>query len=115
MFKIKIDDDGYLLSPTHQTWTREVEVSEEDYNKTLTIPFDKDWRYVDGQLILEENMSDASLKHRRAKECFSIIDNRSQMWYNHLTAKQKEELEAWYQAWLDVTETKVIPVKPEWL
>jgi hypothetical protein len=29
-----------------------------------------------------------------------------------LTDSQKEELEAWYEAWLKITETKVIPKKP---
>jgi hypothetical protein len=32
-----------------------------------------------------------------------------------LTADQKNELNVWYQAWLDVTTTKVVPKDPEWL
>lgn len=54
------------------------------------------------------------LRAKRAKECFSVID-RSVLWHNRLTEEQKTELNVWYQAWLDVTKTKVIPEKPAWL
>lgn len=54
------------------------------------------------------------LRYRREEECFSII-NRGQLWYNNLTAEQFSELQVWYKAWLDVTETKIIPEKPTWL
>lgn len=55
-----------------------------------------------------------TLRERREIECFSII-NRGSLWYATLTDKQVEELNAWYQAWLDVTETLNEPTKPEWL
>lgn len=55
-----------------------------------------------------------NLRIMRENHCFSII-NRGQLWYNTLTESQKTELDAWYHAWLDVTETKVIPTKPSWL
>lgn len=54
------------------------------------------------------------LRAKRYNQCFYII-NRGNVWYNTLTDEQKAELQTWYQAWLDVTETKVIPEKPEWL
>lgn len=54
------------------------------------------------------------LRRQRETECFSII-NRGQLWYNRLSAEQYEELIVWYQAWLDVTDTKVVPEKPSWL
>ena len=44
-----------------------------------------------------------------------IIDNRSQLWYNHITEEQKAELNSWYEAWLDAPKTKIIPAKPKWL
>ena len=54
------------------------------------------------------------LRARRAAECFSVID-RSILWHNRLTEEQKTELNVWYQAWLNVTETKGVPEKPAWL
>ena len=55
-----------------------------------------------------------SLRYERQNECFSII-NRGKLWYDTLTPQQLEELKKWYQQWLDVTKTKVIPSKPSWL
>lgn len=54
------------------------------------------------------------LRSQRDKACFPYV-NRGEMWYSRLSVEQKEELDAWYQAWLDVTDTKVIPEMPEWL
>lgn len=55
-----------------------------------------------------------NLRSRREQECFTVI-NRGEPWYKRLTEEEKQELETWYQAWLDVTVTKVIPNKPEWV
>ena len=54
------------------------------------------------------------LRKRRETECFSYI-NRGWLWYNRLTATQRGELTAWYEDWLDVTETLTVPAKPSWL
>lgn len=54
------------------------------------------------------------LRNQREVECFSII-NRGKLWYDSLDENQTIELNTWYQAWLDVTETRVIPIRPEWL
>ena len=56
----------------------------------------------------------ASLRIKRDDECFSII-NRGQLWYARLNEEQKSELQSWYLKWLDVTETGIIPEKPNWL
>ena len=69
---------------------------------------------IDKQIELEDQKVINSLRLQREKECFSYV-NRGELWYERLTAVQKEELNTWYQAWLDVTETKVIPEAPEWL
>ena len=53
-------------------------------------------------------------RRRREKKCFPLI-NRGQLWYDTLTEVQKEELRAWYKAWLDVTVTFAEPVPPAWL
>lgn len=57
---------------------------------------------------------DNILRHKREKQCFSVI-NRGTLWYESLTNNQKQELQDWYNAWLNVTETKVIPEKLGWL
>ena len=54
------------------------------------------------------------LRDEREKVCFSVI-NRGRLWYNRLTTEQYAELEIWYQAWLDVTDTLVRPLQPTWL
>lgn len=54
------------------------------------------------------------LRARRETECFPVI-NRGKLWYDRLTPEQEQELDAWYNAWLDVTETKVAPVAPSWI
>ena len=56
----------------------------------------------------------AHIRDRRAKECFPVI-NRGKPWYDTLTDEQKTELTEWYNAWLNATETLVIPKAPEWL
>lgn len=53
-------------------------------------------------------------RKRREEVCYPVI-NRGQLWYNHLTLAQKAELNDWYEAWLDATETLVIPSEPAWL
>lgn len=54
------------------------------------------------------------LRAERERICFSVI-NRGAAWYNRLTPEQNEELQEWYQAWLDVTETRVKPTTPTWV
>lgn len=55
-----------------------------------------------------------NLRAKRETECFSII-NRGQLWYETLSEQQRLELKQWYIAWLDVTDTLQVPVKPSWL
>lgn len=64
------------------------------------------------ELEVEAELND--LRSQREKTCFPYI-NRGYLWYSKLTEEQKEELDAWYQAWLDVTDTKVLPDMPAWL
>ena len=61
------------------------------------------------------------LRTIRELECFSvinqnyIIDGQSKTWFDTLTEKQRQEASVWVQEWRDVTETKVIPEKPNWI
>jgi len=80
------------------------------------------YRYENGQAVLDEEKYTASqeagliegLRARRRVECFPVV-NRGQLWYDRQTEGQRVELSAWYQAWLDVTETKETPEKPGFL
>ena len=54
------------------------------------------------------------LRRRREDECFSVI-NRGALWYDRLTDAQRAELDEWYDAWHNVTETKEVPKTPDWL
>ena len=55
-----------------------------------------------------------SLRELREQTCFKVI-NRGKLWYDCLTPLQLSELKTWYHAWLNVTDTKVIPKTPSWL
>ena len=89
-----------------------VEVDKEDcepydFNYDLTFSIEK---YNARKLNTQKN----ALRSQRETECFPII-NRGQLWYDTLTEEQKAELKEWYIAWLDVTDTLVVPNKPNWI
>lgn len=65
-------------------------------------------------LIYSEERHKKTLRLRRESECFPII-NRGYLWYSGLAESQQLELGTWYQSWLDVTDTKEVPVKLKWL
>lgn len=64
------------------------------------------------EILYNENLQNLRLK--REKICFPII-NRGVLWYNTLTENQKNELNNWYKAWLDVTLTLEEPQIPNWI
>ena len=80
------------------------------------------FQLTDGKLVYSAAESEAvqieerksEYRRRRETECFSII-NRGQLWYEGISLAQLLELRQWYKAWLNVTDTMVIPKKPEWL
>lgn len=131
--RIYYNGDGWVCHRVPYNFSDEagfIEVSEEEYEKTLATKRNFAWKVVDGELVNvrianntdEENLE--KLRDMREWECFSII-NRGVLWYNTLTTEQQQELNTWYQAWLDVPqvylETKptdietIIPAKPNWL
>jgi hypothetical protein len=74
-----------------------------------------------GKLVKDLNKQDPNWEKLKIKEirdlreqCFKVV-NRGLAWYNNLTDIQKQELQEWYQAWLDAPETLIIPEKPTWL
>lgn len=76
-------------------------------NNSLTFDYQKE-----EVIELEERIEE--LRDMREKECFSYVD-RSQFWYDSLSQIQLDELHTWYDAWLNVTETMIIPERPTWL
>lgn len=124
--KILFDEFGYIKSfATVGSLKDAVEINETAFSDGLleSILTDfRSYRLVDDKIVKDE-IKLAELQHEqklsdlralRETECFEVI-NRSTLWYNTLTEEQKVELDTWYHAWLDVTETLVIPEKPEWL
>ena len=61
-----------------------------------------------------ENEKLNRIREEREKICFTVV-NRGSLWYSRLTETQKEELNAWYQAWLDAPQTGVKPQTPTWI
>jgi hypothetical protein len=120
--KILIDENKYLTCFCIDAELENgIEVAEPDDLESFIDTFSA-YKYEDGNLILDEQKLQSvndiciadELRFKREKTCFPII-NRGELWYSRLTADQKKELDAWYQAWLDVTDTKVLPDMPAWL
>lgn len=99
----------------------QIEIAEPDDLEDFEINY-RSYHIVDDKLVkdgeeqirLEDEEELQYLRKQREKICFPII-NRGELWYSRLTEEQKNELNIWYDAWLDVTETRVTPEMPEWL
>lgn len=95
-------------------------VSYEDLAKIDPVDGTKCFDVENNCVIDYDNTIDKIIEHknelrdRRQSICFPII-NRGALWYETLTDAQKRELQVWYKAWLDVTETMVEPEVPEFL
>lgn len=83
---------------TKSYYTIEFQLTEEQYK-------------IEQQILLNHEVSQIRAKR---DECFRIV-NRGQVWYNTLNEEQKNELQLWYEAWLDAPETKNIPIIPKWI
>ena len=116
LYTVYINNLNYAESPFIKDATRKIEISEEEYIKIQTVSSSQVWRWNEDQntFTSEANPNNQALRFAREIECFNII-NRSPLWFNTLSKEQLQELQEWYQAWLDITETGVIPIKPEWL
>lgn len=115
MKKVKINQDGFVASPYIKDANIEIEVNDELYTSLMICQIGKNWKLQDENFIMVDILDDKVIRERRNIECFSVIDNRSPLWYKHLSEERKNELDAWYEAWLVATETKIIPEKPNWL
>ncbi len=119
--KVTFDENGYVNG-----WCMIGDNGGEEYDPPADFDSFLDncfcFRVVDGQLQRHTDKAEAdhleeertSLRERREKECFSII-NRGWMWYSTLTLSQWRELRTWYLAWLNVTSTMSVPDRPAWI
>ena len=113
--KVKINNEGYLESLDITDATIEVEVDLDTYYTLLSVKNGYNWQYKNNVWTEVPLLAEKNLRALRKTNCFRLIDNKSQLWWNRLTKVQLNELEIWYDAWLKVTDTKIIPDKPEWL
>lgn len=113
---VLVNNLGYLQSPFFKDATIEIEVSDEEYEKISSFPGCKAWKLNDDNctfsLVTTPNVE--ALRFARVFECFNLL-NKGNLWYEMLEENKKEELKSWYKAWLDITETGIIPEKPSWL
>ena len=122
---VKFDEKGQFESIAMVTTLEDIRPNPQGFELLEMKVTNEDFRYLvkrNGIIQIDEEQKEKDyvlaeinkLRFRRASECFPVI-NRGTPWYNRLTAGQVAELDAWYQSWLDVTETKIVPEKPQWL
>jgi len=120
--KVLLNENGYIISYALIG----------DLVDSIELPDPKDighfqehftaYQVKDGDAVFDEKQEKAlqteaekeNLRNRREVECFSVI-NRGQLWYEGVSIAQLLELRKWYKAWLNVTDTLVVPEKPTWL
>lgn len=122
--QIVLDEHGYVkayaligeMSDASATVNNPADIDDFEMNYRSYYLSDKNTlvKSADKQLEINHARELTELRHKRDKQCFVYI-NRGQLWYGKLTDEQKGELDVWYQAWLDVTDTMTIPEMPAWL
>lgn len=112
--KVRINEEGYLESLYINNANIEIDVDEDTMAMLSECLNYHNWRFLNDEWQMVCIFPDENLRLMREDECFSYID-RSRLWYDSLSSEQYQELQEWYNAWLNVTETKVIPTKPSWL
>ena len=116
------DENGEIIQDDFDKFDdRCLEIDKEDYNLVegyngglFLYDYTKTEEYKARAAAFQSEYELEMLRRQRAEECFPII-NRGSLWFDRLTEEQKSELATWYQAWLDVTQTKVVPECPAWL
>jgi hypothetical protein len=125
---IQVDVEGYITAVAQDAFEGHMETDMtidefmDRYGEECVT--DGRHRYINGEIICDEGTARSlavyneelqnNLRARRETECFAIV-NRGIVWYDTLEEWQRNELSNWYTAWLNVTETLNVPVKPEWL
>ena len=115
MKEVKINKEGFVESPYTLDADIIKEIDDDTYEMLMSCRIGMNWRLIGDEFRMVDVLDADIIRQRRQSECFNVIDIKSQLWWNHLAEEKKQELNKWYEAWLNATETKVIPVKPEWL
>ncbi len=102
----------------YSTYEKKFFEHHEQYGEIL-IEYDLPIVFNDGELITPFKLTDKQIQaqHLRAKRqvyCFDVV-NRGQVWYETLSQVHRDELQAWYQAWLDAPQTLKEPSPLTWL
>lgn len=117
IIEIGYGDNYYRIVKEYENGGRESELIKDEPDTPAAEAYDE---YENIQVyipFMEDELRDRTinrLRSQRESECFPYI-NRGQLWYENLSEEQREELKVWYKAWLDVTETLIVPTKPDWL
>lgn len=125
---IQVDVEGYITAIAQEPYEghMETEISMEEFMERYGAEnvTDGTHKYINCEIVSDGGTERSrrinaqrlkeGLRNRRAQECYSVV-NRGQVWYDKLTVEQKNELSYWYEAWLNVTETLVVPKMPSWL
>lgn len=121
--RIEVDESGRVVQWSHDDYMNELlfdipdSIVPDDFEENAFFYCYKDEKLIfDGEYKAqyEQEQTIAELRNKREQVCFPVI-NRGEAWYRTLSDKQKEELQDWYQKWLDATETLTEPEPPEWL
>lgn len=115
MKKIKINEDGFIESPYIHNANIVKEIDDETYEKLMSCRIGMNWKFVNDDFVMVDVLDEEIIRERRQIECFNFVDNRSQLWWSHLTDERRNELNDWYEAWLKAPENKLIPKKLVWL
>lgn len=105
-----------LFQPTEEEIANATDQVDDDVAVLyLNTPFS--YKIENGKFVKlkdETELRTNAIRTRRERECFPII-NRGALWYEKLTDAQRQELSAWYEAWLDAPETGMVPDRPLWI
>lgn len=122
--RVYLDENGYVYLHANDSdyCEGDFETVSDDFLTEHFLTHRKCYRYKDGKLEYDESHEQSVIEEEkknhirllREQECFPFI-NRGWLWYQELSASNLLELTKWYKAWLDATETYIIPDKPKWL
>lgn len=106
-----VEEEVIIDIPTIDPDTKEV-----TYEKGTKTVSKLDWVF-DGEKYITIQYDNTTQELRKQRdEAFVLLDKyQLVLIYENLTEEQQAELAAYRQSWLDVTNTRAVPIKPEWL